>query len=146
MLPKLPTSPPPSSASVRLSMQGNKSKGTAAETKLGSILKAKGVLNYSVNDSRLPGSPDFAFWDNQVAILVNGCYWHRCPHCKPNFPKSNQQYWAAKFERNRLRDKRTKAMLRSIGWQPIIIWECKLKKDPEKVVRRIQRVLKAGRG
>ena len=139
--PKLPPAPPPSSVATSASMKGNRSKGTAAEKKLAKILISKGLTRYSENDGSLPGSPDFAFRDSKLAVFVNGCYWHRCPYCKPNFPKSNQEYWEVKFKRNRIRDRRNKSVLRSMGWKSLVVWECKLDKNPASVGSRIERAL-----
>ena len=144
--PKLPASPTASTESTRASMRGNRSKGTTAEIKLATILDSRGLTGYSANDSEIPGTPDFAFRDERVAVFVNGCYWHRCPYCKPNFPKSNPEYWSAKFERNRRRDAQNRSALRSMGWKPLVVWECKLKKNPERVGKHIQRVLEMSRG
>ena len=40
----------------------------------------------------------------RVAIFVNGCFWHRCPHCNPSMPRRNTEFWEAKFRRNVERD------------------------------------------
>ena len=143
--PNLPVSPAASTASTRASMKGNRSKGTTAEIKLGAILDSRGLTGYSANDPEMPGSPDFAFWDERVAVFVNGCYWHRCPYCKPNFPKSNREYWSAKFQRNRLRDAQNRSDLRSMGWKPVVVWECMLSKNPKRVGVRLQRALEEAR-
>lgn len=145
-LPKLPASPAASTSSTRASMKGNRSKGTLPEMKLAEVLDAGGMTGYQVNNPGIPGTPDFAFLLEKVAVFVNGCYWHRCPYCRPHFPKSNQEYWSAKFQRNRQRDAQNRSELRAMGWKPLVVWECILRKNPKAVGARIQRKLRLARG
>ncbi len=86
----------------------------------------------------LPGKPDIAFNDENLAVFVHGCYWHRCPHCSPHFPNRNQEYWTAKFARNRARDKRNVADLKQMGWRVVVVWECKIRKDARRQARRVR--------
>ena len=71
------------------------------------------------------GRPDIAYPGRSVAIFVHGCYWHHCPRCYPNLPKSNPEFWARKFELNRERD------ARSAGSRPrlavVEAWECDIR-------------------
>ena len=145
-LPKLPASPAASTPATQASMKGNKSASTLPETKLAEALDARGLTGYKVNSSEIPGTPDFVFLLEKVAIFVNGCYWHRCPYCRPNFPKSNLDYWTAKFQRNRRRDAQNRSELRAMGWRPLVVWECILLKNPRRVGARIQRKLENARG
>ena len=144
--PKLPAAPPASSPTTRASMKSNGTIRTSPEIKLADMLDENGLTGYAVNYSTLPGTPDFAFLPERVAVFVHGCFWHRCPYCSPNFPKSNQDYWSAKFQRNRYRDAQNRSELRSMGWKPIVVWECILLKNPGRVATRIQRWLEASRG
>lgn len=83
----------------------------------------------------VPGRPDFAFPSLRVAIFVDGCFWHGCPHCKKTV-KSRKRYWTAKIEANRRRDAKVDRALRRDGWAVVRIWQCRLK-DEATVVRRI---------
>jgi len=139
----LPQAPRATSAATRSSMRGNTSAMTKPEVILQSELCRLGILNYRINSKDLSGSPDLAFHHARLAVFVHGCFWHRCPYCLPHFPKTNQEYWAAKFARNRARDVRVRRQLRDIGWRSMTIWECRLKKAPHKAAKR---VLKALRG
>ena len=87
---------------------------------------------------KAPGRPDIAYPGRRVAIFVHGCYWHHCPRCYPDLPKSNPEFWARKFELNRERDARTRQDLESIGWTVIEAWECETRADLPDVVRRIE--------
>ena len=65
----------------------------------------------------------------KLAIFVHGCYWHRCPDCKPSLPKTHKKFWREKFKRNIRRDKQKQKALHKIGWSVITIWECQLKQN-----------------
>lgn len=138
---RLPPAPRASSDSVKSSMQGNRSERTRPENLLESKLHQHSITGFFQNDKSLPGSPDFSFPQAKLAVFVNGCYWHRCPYCKFSIPNSNPEYWTAKFARNVSRDRHARWSLRQIGWQSLIIWECKLLKHPNRAVSRIIRTL-----
>ena len=77
---------------------------------------------------KVPGHPDVAWPGKKVALFVNGCFWHRCPHCNLSLPKSNVEYWVVKFARNVERDEQSRAALEALGWKVHVVWECQLKK------------------
>jgi DNA mismatch endonuclease (patch repair protein) len=79
----------------------------------------------------LPGSPDMVFPKHRKIILINGCFWHhhrRCSKSRP--PATNADFWNRKFLDNARRDRRNLRLLRRLGWDVLIIWECELKKPP----------------
>ena len=43
-------------------------------------------------------------------------------------PRSNQDYWKPKIERNIQRDAENKQKFELDGWKVIVVWECELKK------------------
>lgn len=87
-------------------------------------------FRYRKNDKRYPGKPDIVLPKYKTVIFVNGCFWHQHQGCKyATIPKSNQQYWIPKLERNVKRDSINHQLLKDVGWHVIIIWECELKKD-----------------
>lgn len=47
---------------------------------------------------------------------------HACGRCR--VPATRRTYWVAKIERNRRRDRRTRAALRRAGWRVLVVWEC----------------------
>lgn len=75
-------------------------------------------------------SPDFVFRRERLVVLVHGCFWHGCP-AHGSIPKSNQDFWRAKLEGNRLRDSRNERELKAEGWEVLKVWEHSVKKDPE---------------
>ena len=128
-------------AAVRKSMQGNKRRDTKPELLVRQRLRAAGLTGYRLDWAKAPGRPDIAFPGRKIAIFVNGCYWHRCPHCNPSMPSKNVEFWEAKFRRNVERDKRALAELEELGWCAITIWECELKRD--RIDETMERVIEA---
>jgi len=73
--------------------------------------------------------PDFVFRRERLAVFVSGCFWHFCPqHC--SVPKSNREFWVAKLEGNRKRDRRNLRELKSMGWDSLVIWEHSVRRSP----------------
>lgn len=131
-IPEKPVAP-----AVRKSMRGNKGKDTKPEMLVRERLRQEGLSGYRLQ-WHVAGRPDIAYPGKKIALFINGCFWHRCPHCKPSMPKSNQEYWVAKFERNMERDKRNVAALEADGWRVHVIWECQLdKKNREETFSRL---------
>jgi DNA mismatch endonuclease (patch repair protein) len=117
-------------------MQGNKSTNTRPELLVRSLLREAGFPGYRLHWKKAPGKPDIAYPGRKIAIFVHGCFWHRCPLCRPPMPRSHPEYWAEKFRRNVERDRRKVAALQAAGWRVIVVWECELKKQkprPKKV-------------
>lgn len=121
-------SPPASNYAVHKSMQGNKRANTKPELLVRERLRKAGLTGYRLQ-WKAPGHPDIAWPGKRVAIEVRGCFWHRCPHCKPSTPKKNAEYWEAKFARNTERDAENVRKLEEMGWRVHVIWECQLKKN-----------------
>lgn len=137
----LPDGPP--LPQVRKCMQSNKRRDTSPELKVRAMLRHLGYPGYRLDWKKAPGHPDIAYPGRKVAIFVQGCFWHRCPVCNYGLPKSNVEYWVAKFERNVERDKRTKQQLEEMGWDCIEIWEHQLgKKHLEETERYLAEELK----
>ena len=57
-------------------------------------------------------------------------------------PKSNVEFWQAKFDHNVSNDRKHARKLREMGWHVLTVWECELK-HPEKVLAKLQRNLAA---
>ena len=107
-------------------MRSIKSKDTKPEIILRKYLYTKG-LRYRMNYKKLPGRPDLVFIGNKLAVFIHGCFWHQHDNCKiTNKPRSNTKFWEDKFTKNLERDKRNKEELITMGWIPIVIWECEI--------------------
>lgn len=119
--------PEASSSAVRKTMQANRGKNTGPELRLRDLLHSAGYPGYRLHWGKAPGHPDIAYPGRRIAIFVNGCFWHRYPHCNPPIPKSNSEFWTAKFQANRERDARKTAELESRGWSVFTLWECEIR-------------------
>lgn len=120
----LPPNPPASSPATHKTMKANRAKDTKPELSVRRLLREAGYPGYRLHWKKAPGRPDIAYPGRKVAIFVNGCFWHRCPHCSPPMPKSNEAFWEAKFAANRERDGRKTAELEAAGWTVFTVWEC----------------------
>lgn len=129
--------PAASSSATRKTMQANKCKNTKPELELRRLLRQAGYPGYRLHWKKAPGHPDIAYPGRKVAVFVNGCFWHRCPHCNPPVPKSNAEFWKAKFTANQERDARKAAELEAGGWTVVTLWECRLKTSPDVEVARV---------
>lgn len=85
-------------------------------------------FRYRKNDKRYPGKPDIVLPKYRTVIFVNGCFWHMHGCSRSRLPRSNQEYWKPKIERNIERDAENKQKLEADGWNVIVVWECELKK------------------
>ena len=104
-----------------------RSTNTKPEEKVRKYLFSKG-FRYRKNVRTLPGCPDIVLKKYNTVIFVNGCFWHK--HDCPRFVQtsSNEEYWIPKIKRNVERDKKNTQLLRDMGWNVLVVWECQLKK------------------
>jgi len=106
-------------------MSGLARKDTAPELALRRALHARG-LRYRVAHP-VPGNRrrtiDIAFTRREVAVFVDGCFWHGCPvHSRPVI--ANSRWWTEKLAANQARDADTNAWLTARGWRVVRVWEC----------------------
>jgi DNA mismatch endonuclease, patch repair protein len=92
-------------------------------------------ISYSTY-ANLPGTPDIILKSSKLAIFVHGCFWHGCRHHYRR-PHSNVEYWSAKLQRNRARDRENAKKLRALKWRIAVVWECQLSRNPRLVVKRL---------
>lgn len=113
------------------------------ELRMIALFRENGITGWR-RGVRLFGKPDFVFRAGKVAVFVDGCFWHGCPR-HATIPKTRAAFWAAKFSRNKERDRLVTRTLRKAGWRVIRVWECDLApKHWPRVARRIGRVLTRG--
>ncbi len=110
-------------------MAAVRQRHTKPEMNLRKALHSIG-LRYRLHRKSLPGTPDIVFVRSQVAIFINGCFWHRHPGCpRATIPALRAEFWREKFEANVARDRRAQARLRAVGWKVVVVWECQVKND-----------------
>lgn len=113
-----------SSEGNRRSMQANKGRDTKPELAVRRALHARGH-RYRVDvrpERSLNRRADIVFTRAQVAVFIDGCYWHGCPD-HYTAPATNRSFWADKVQANRARDTETTQALQTAGWHVIRAWE-----------------------
>lgn len=105
-------------------MRSIRCRDTRPEVRVRRVLHRMG-FRFRISPPELPGKPDIVLPKWRVVVLVHGCFWHGhrgC--CEGHLPKSNLAYWQPKLARNRTRDAKNAKLLRKLGWNRIVIWEC----------------------
>jgi DNA mismatch endonuclease (patch repair protein) len=82
---------------------------------------------YRLHRKDLPGNPDLVFVGRRKVIFVHGCFWHG-HNCRSGIkrPKTNQDYWLKKLQRNKTRDLQNQSKLAELGWDVLVVWECEI--------------------
>ena len=105
-------------------MLANRGRDTAPELRIRSLVHRSG-LRFRVDARPLPllrRTADLVFRPVEVAVFIDGCYWHGCPEHFVQ-PKTNSEFWKEKIGWNIERDRDTDSILRDAGWTVIRIWE-----------------------
>jgi DNA mismatch endonuclease (patch repair protein) len=101
-------------------------------------LRAEGFADYKFHPKELPVCPDVYFSSEKLAVVINGCFWHRCPYCKPSMRKTHKAFWSKKFTANVARDKAQRTLLKKMGIRSVVFWECQIKKSVQKLVSKLK--------
>lgn len=117
-------------------MRAVHSKDTKPEVLVRKALFKKG-LRFRLQRRDLPGKPDIFVLRYKVVVFVNGCFWHQHGCSMTTRPKSRSAFWNEKFDRNVARDVKTLRELSLQGFRVAVVWECSLKKGPERTVERL---------
>lgn len=112
-----------------------KGKDTDPEVTLRRALWARG-LRYRLHATTPACRPDIVFPTRQVAVFVDGCFWHGCPQHYP-CPRSNEDFWSNKLASNVGRDARQSAALADAGWSVVRVWEHEVIEELDNAVARV---------
>jgi len=123
---------------IMAAIRGKGNKSTELRFKM--ALVREGISGWKSHPKEIAGKPDFFFPSRQLAIFVDGCFWHGCEKCG-HIPKTNRSFWAAKIDRNRKRHRRVNTQLRALGIRVRRFWEHTLKSDLNRCVARLKRDL-----
>lgn len=104
-------------------MSGIKGKNTKPEKLIRSQLHMLG-FRFRIHDKNLPGKPDIVLKKYNAVIFVHGCFWHRHQCHLFRWPKTRQDFWIAKINKNHANDTKIVKLLESSGWRVCIVWEC----------------------
>lgn len=136
--------PFPSSPAASATGRGNRRRDTGPELELGSILHRRGLRyrrDFPVVEGKIRVRPDFVFRRSQVAVFVDGCFWHCCP-AHGVIPRANADYWRPKLARNRERDQEVTLALENAGWTVVRVWE---HESPTEAASKVTRALEGPR-
>ena len=110
-------------------MAAIKSLNTLPEIKIRKLLFKLG-FRYRIHVKIIPGNPDIYLKKYNTTIFINGCFWHGHKNCKfVHIPKTNVVFWTNKIKKNIQRDRKNNKKLKRMGYNVIIIWECRLLKS-----------------
>lgn len=116
-------------------------RDTKPEMELRKALRSLRIGGYRVDFRPVPGlrrTADIAFLKARVAVMVDGCFWHRCPdHYRPALQRS--VFWASKITANVARDAETNRVLTEHGWLVVRVWE---HEDSVAAAHRLAEILK----
>ena len=113
-------------------------KDTDIETVVRRQLHHEG-LRFRKNVKELPGEPDIVFPKQQLAVFIDGDFWHG--YDLPQLRGRISQYWVDKISRTVERDKKNVNRLQDLGWRVIRIWGHEVDEDLDTVVKRIKALL-----
>ena len=120
----------------RRTMSKIRSKWTCQEKAVHSALSEL-VVEHEMHP-QVEGSPDLIIPNQRTAVFLHGCFWHKCSVCF-KAPKSNQEYWTPKLERNVQRDVENQKKLLDSGWLVVVIWEHEVKSSKHTGIRSLLR-------
>ena len=122
-------------------MSAVRSKGNkSTESRFIQILREAKIVGWRRNWP-VYGNPDFVFRKQQVAVFLDGCFWHGCPRGCRNIPSTNRVFWNRKIAANRRRDRVVNRTLKAAGWLVVRFWEHSLRTDLNDVLRRLRTAL-----
>ena len=122
-------------------MRAVKGSDTRAERVLRQTLWRSG-FRYRKNVAGLPGRPDIAFIGKQVAVFVDGEFWHgKDWRARKRKLVRNREYWVAKIERNMQRDHENTQELEARGWQVLRFWSKSVLANPEACAEQVAGLL-----
>lgn len=107
------------------------------ERRFAAILRGSGIGGWKLHSTEVPGSPDFFFRRERLAIFIDGCFWHGCPRCFQQ-PRQNAEFWSRKIGANRSRDRSVSRRLRRAGVRVVRIWEHELERRTKRLERFVQ--------
>src|SRR5258708_4456642 len=93
-------------------MRANKPKGCrSTEVRLRmAFIRAK-IRGWVMHTNSVPGTPDFWFPRQRIAIFVDGDFWHGNPS-RFRLSKTRTEFWEKKIEANRARDRRVDELIK----------------------------------
>lgn len=101
-------------------------------------------IRFRVHRKDLPGKPDLVIEKYQLAIFIDGDFWHGHDWQKRK-PKTNQAFWYPKIERNMQRDHFVNNSLLTMGYVVMRFWEHEVKKNLQACVNQVKLYIEAAK-
>jgi DNA mismatch endonuclease, patch repair protein len=111
-----------------------RNRDTDLERRLRSELHRRG-FRFRKHVRDLPGTPDIVFPSRRIVVFVDGDFWHG--YRFPAWRDSVSEFWQAKIEKNRQRDRRNHRALHRMGWTVIRVWQHEIRRDLEACLKKI---------
>lgn len=105
------------------------------ENEVSKALWKKGI-RFRKNNKKLYGQPDISIKKYKIVIFIDSCFWHGC-ELHGTIPKSNNNYWTKKLQRNKARDAEVTAYYVEKGWFIKRVWEHELKEKFEDTIEEL---------
>ena len=118
-----------------------RAKDTKPELLLRRALFARGCRGWRCHAKSVPGKPDMAFTRWQVAVFVDGAFWHGHPD-HFTFGKSGA-YWDQKIARTQERDRIANETLAADGWTVLRFWDFEVNEDVDACAGLVAQALEA---
>lgn len=130
-------------AIVSKTMKRVRSKDTSIEVVLRKALWKRG-FRYRKNVASLPGKPDIVISKYRIVIFCDSEFFHGKDWDKLKEQlqrENNADYWIAKIERNRQRDRDNDKKLMFLGWNVVHFWGMDIVKNTEECVKVIEEMI-----
>ncbi|WP_343534210.1 very short patch repair endonuclease [Pedobacter sp.] len=101
-------------------------------------------IRYRIHRKDLPGRPDLVIEKYQLAIFIDGDFWHGY-QWQQRKPKTNLQFWVPKIERNMQRDRFVNYALQSLGYVVMRFWEHEIKQHLGASINQIKLYIEAAK-
>ena len=126
-------------------MSNIRGKNTKPELLFRKALWKKNV-RYRLNSKDLPGKPDISIKKYNLAILIDGEFWHgyNWDERKENI-QSNRDFWIPKIERNIQRDREVNRQLQEMGITVFRFWSQEIKNHLDKCINDVLVYIAIGR-
>ena len=89
----------------------------------------------------MPGKPDVVFPKSKIAVFADGDFWHGNNFIK--WKKEVPGFWKKKISNNIKRDREQTLALKNSGYKVLRFWGHQIKKDPLRVITKIEKTLKS---
>ena len=116
-------------------------KNSKPELLLRKALWRKNV-RFRLHSKDLIGKPDLTIAKYKLVIFIDGDFWHGY-QWELRKPKTNQNFWIPKIERNMQRDQFATEQLANMGFTVMRFWEHEIKRNLNACVNQVLLYLEA---